>query len=61
VVIERADVGFPEMADDVNELVAGYAVENVKRDRVEGSSPVKRVGFLVGRILGGQRATRLSR
>jgi hypothetical protein len=48
--------GLPEIATDVSDLVAGYAVENVKRDRSEGSTA--KLSFWVGRILGGQRAAR---
>jgi hypothetical protein len=56
VVIEGKTGGLPEMATDVTDLVAGYAVENVKRDRTEGSA--SKMSFWVGRILGGQRAAR---
>ena len=51
--------GIPEMTSDLIDVAAGYAVENVKRDRVETRS---KVGFahLIGKMLGGsQTAARL--
>ena len=50
---------LPEMATDLIDLSANYAVENVKRDRKE-ARPWSRVGLslLVGRMLGGHRAAR---
>lgn len=56
-VIEGQQGALPEMATDVGGLLDGYAVENVKRDRVEGTASSK-MSFWVGRILGGQRAAR---
>jgi hypothetical protein len=53
-VLVDAQVGsLPEMATDVIDVAAGYAVENVKRDR-PSSRPWARVGlgFLFGRVLG---------
>jgi hypothetical protein len=60
VIIEGGCGSLPEMATDVIDTSANYAVENVKRDRC-GSSPWSRVGFghLVGRMLGSHRAARL--
>jgi len=58
VVIEGKTGELPEMTTDVSDLVAGYAVENVKRDRASGHSSALRMSFWVGRILGGQRAAR---
>ena len=53
VVIEAQVGSLPEMATDVIDVAAGYAVENVKR---EPRSPTgwSRMGFghLVGRMLG---------
>ena len=47
---------LPEMASDVLGVDAGYAVENVKRDRLE-ARPAAKIGFaqLVGRMLGSAR------
>jgi hypothetical protein len=53
-VLIDAQVGsLPEMATDVIDVAAGYAVENVKRDRLD-DRPWSRVGLgqLVGRMLG---------
>ena len=60
VIIEGGCGCLPEMATDVIDASASYAVENVKRDR-SNSSPWSRVGFghLVGRMLGSHRAARL--
>ena len=60
VIIEGGCGNLPEMATDVIDTSASYAVENVKRERA-GSSPWSRVGFghLVGRMLGSHRAARL--
>ena len=54
VVVIEAQIGsLPEMATDVIDVAAGYAVENVKRERAD-VRPWSRVGFghLVGRMLG---------
>jgi hypothetical protein len=53
VVIEAQAGSLPEMATDVIDVAAGYAVENVKRERTD-VRPWSRVGFghLVGRLLG---------
>lgn len=60
VIIEGACGSFPEMASDVIDVSASYAVENVKRER-SSSSSLSRVGLghLVGRMLGSHRAERL--
>jgi len=60
VIIEGGFGQLPEMATDVIDISASYAVENVKRDRSSGS-PWSRVGVghLVGRMLGSHRAARL--
>jgi hypothetical protein len=55
-VIEGQRGALPEMTTDVGDLVAGYAVENVKRVRTD--SGTAKLSFWVGRILGGQRAGR---
>ena len=53
VVIEAQVGSLPEMATDVIDVAAGYAVENVKRERTD-IRPWSRVGlrYLVGRVLG---------
>jgi hypothetical protein len=57
VVIEAPAGSLPEMATDVMGVAAGYAVENVKRDR---SSDRPWLGQLMGRVLGSHhRAARL--
>ena len=60
VIIEGGSGCLPEMATDVIDTAASYAVENVKREprKLSGWS---RVGFgsLVGRMLEGHRAARL--
>jgi hypothetical protein len=44
---------LPEMTTDVLDVAAGYAVENVKRDRIESRSALRfGWGQLVGRVLG---------
>ena len=60
VIIEGGCGCLPEMATDVIDISASYAVENVKRER-SGSTPWSRVGFghLIGRVLGSHRAARL--
>jgi hypothetical protein len=60
VIIEGGCGCLPEMATDVIDISASYAVENVKRERSR-SNPWSRVGFghLVGRMLGSHRAARL--
>lgn len=60
VIIEGGCGCLPEMATDVMDISASYAVENVKRER-SSSNPWSRVGFghLVGRMLGSHRAARL--
>ena len=60
VIIEGGCGCLPEMATDVIDISASYAVENVKRER-SGSTPWSRVGLghLVGRMLGSHRAARL--
>jgi hypothetical protein len=53
------DLGdMPEVATDVIDLSAGYAVENVKRER-SSSRASSRTGWVwVERLLGGHRAAR---
>lgn len=60
VIIEGGCGCLPEMATDVMDISASYAVENVKRER-SSSNPWSRVGFghLVGRMWGSHRAARL--
>ena len=61
VIIEGGCGCLPEMATDVIDISASYAVENVKRER-SSSTPWSRIGigYLVGRMLGsGHRAARL--
>ena len=60
VIIEGGCGCLPEMATDVIDISASYAVENVKRER-SSSTPWSRVGFghLIGRVLGSHRAARL--
>ena len=60
VIIEGGYGCLPEMATDVIDTSAGYAVENVKRER-SNTSPWSRIGFghLVGRMLGSHRAASL--
>ena len=60
VIIEGGCGCLPEMATDVMDISASYAVENVKRDRCD-SRPWSRMGFghLVRRMLGSHRAARL--
>ena len=60
VIIEGGYGQLPEMATDVIDAAAGYAVENVKRDR-SSTSPWSRIGLghLVGRMLGSHRAAPL--
>jgi hypothetical protein len=60
VLVQQNTVVLPEMATDVINLNANFAVENVKCDRPNG----RRVaGVGLGRwlsaVLGGQRAARL--
>lgn len=52
--------GMPEVATDVIDQEAGYAVENVKRER-SSSRVLSRGswGLWVERVLGGRRAARL--
>jgi hypothetical protein len=60
VLADARAFALPEMTTDLLDVAAGFAVENVKRDRVE-SRPWSRVGLglLVGRVLGqGPRAGR---
>ena len=54
VVIEGEKGQLPEMATDLIDSSAGYALENVKRER-------SRAGFgqFVGRMLDGRRAARV--
>ena len=51
---------LPEMTTDVIDVAAGYAVENVRRDRDAVRSPVRlELRQLLGRMLGdGHRAAR---
>ena len=58
VIITCGSGHLPEMATDVIDTTASYAVENVKRERAR---PWSRVGFghLVGRMLESHRAARL--
>jgi hypothetical protein len=60
VIIDGAGGSLPEMASDLIDVSANYAVENVKRDRSSRSS-WSRVGLgrLVGQMLGGHRAARM--
>jgi len=60
VIIEGGYGQLPEMATDVIDTAASYAVENVKRDRAQ-VSPWSRMGLghLVGRMLGSHRAASL--
>lgn len=60
VIIEGGCGCLPEMATDVIDISASYAVENVKRER-SSDAPWSRIGFghLVGRMLGSHRAARL--
>jgi hypothetical protein len=60
VIIEGSCGCLPEMATDLIDISASYAVENVKRER-SCSAPWSRIGFghLVGRVLGSHRAARL--
>ena len=61
VVLDGEVRMLPEMASDILGVDAGYAVENVKRDRPE-VRPVAKVGLthLIGRMLGSaQVAARL--
>jgi len=60
VIIEGGYGHLPEMATDVIDTSASYAVENVKRDR-SSTSPWSRIGLghLVGRMLGSHRAAPL--
>jgi len=60
VIIEGGCGHLPEMATDVIDTAANYAVENVKRDR-SGGQLWSRLGFgqLVGRMLESHRAARL--
>jgi hypothetical protein len=50
---------LPEMATDVIDTAAAYAVGNVKRER-SNCRPGSRIGFghLIGRVLAGHRAAR---
>ena len=60
VIIEGGCGCLPEMATDVIDISASYAVENVKRERSSGT-PWSRIGLghLIGRVLGSHRAARL--
>ena len=60
VIIEGGYGYLPEMATDVIDTSASYAVENVKRER-SNTGPWSRIGFghLVGRMLGSHRAAQL--
>ena len=60
VIIEGGYGQLPEMATDVIDPTASYAVENVKRERSK-IGPWPRIGFghLVGRMLGSHRAAQL--
>jgi hypothetical protein len=60
VIIEGGLGSLPEMATDVIDVSASYAVENVKRER-SGGSPWSRIGlgYLVGRMLSSHRAASL--
>ena len=53
VLLDAQSVSLPEMTTDLAGIAAGYAVENVKRDRVD-AQPWSRVGLgqLMGRMLG---------
>ncbi|MEI6084852.1 MAG: hypothetical protein WCS70_11180 [Verrucomicrobiota bacterium] len=57
VVLSGGGGFLPEMASDVLGVDAGYAVENVKRNRVE-VQPVAKSGLahLVGRMMGSSQA-----
>ena len=60
IIIEGGCGSLPEMATDVIDVAASYAVENVKRER-SNQNVWSRVGLgnLVGRMLGSHRAARL--
>ncbi|MCG3147615.1 MAG: hypothetical protein PCFJNLEI_01055 [Verrucomicrobiae bacterium] len=53
VMLSSESGALPEMTSDILGVDAGYAVENVKRDRL-GARPAPKVGLahLVGRMLG---------
>jgi hypothetical protein len=58
-VIQGGGTGsLPEIATDVIDMRAGYAVENVKRQR-DGARLLSRsgIGIFFGRMLGSHRAT----
>jgi hypothetical protein len=59
VLLAGGSGALPEMATDVINADANYAVENVKRDR-SNTRPWAGVGLgqLLGRVLGGHRAER---
>ncbi|HUI08444.1 MAG TPA: hypothetical protein VL486_15695 [Verrucomicrobiae bacterium] len=60
VIIEGGYGQLPEMATDVIDTSASYAVENVKRERSKaGPWPRLGLGYLVGRMLGSHRAAPL--
>jgi len=59
VIIEGGCGSLPEMATDVIDVSANYAVENVKRGRSGGTWSRVGLGHFVGRMLSSHRAARL--
>ena len=60
VIIEGGCGCLPEMATDLIDISASYAVENVKRERSSRATWSRiGLGHLVGRVLGSHRAARL--
>jgi hypothetical protein len=59
VIIEGGCGCLPEMATDVIDVSASYAVENVKRDRSRSTWSRVGLGYLVGRMLNSHRAAHL--
>jgi hypothetical protein len=59
VIIEGGCGCLPEMATDVIDVSANYAVENVKRERSHSTWSRVGLGYFVGRMLSSHRAARL--
>jgi hypothetical protein len=59
VIIEGGCGCLPEMATDVIDVSASYAVENVKRERSRSTWSRVGLGHFVGRMLSSHRAARL--
>lgn len=60
VIIGGQAGSLPEMTSDVIDVSAGYAAENVKRDRLNARIGLGTgLGQLVSRMLGGHRAARV--